>query len=50
MGLFPQMLNNTHRSEDDMNSLFKKSKFKKKCSKIIFEEQGINLFAECIKD
>ncbi len=38
-----------HRTEEDMNNLFKASKFHKPCSKIQFEEQHINLFAECLK-
>lgn len=38
-----------HRSEEDMNRIFLKSKFRKACSDIHFEEEGINLFAECIK-
>ncbi len=36
-----------HRTEDDMHSLFKSSKFKTPCSNITFEPEGINLFAEC---
>jgi CRP-like cAMP-binding protein len=38
-----------HRDEKDMNRLFKASKFNKACSSIIFEDEKINLFAECIK-
>lgn len=38
-----------HRTEEEMHRLFKKSAFKKNCSQIRFEAQGINLFAECIK-
>jgi hypothetical protein len=34
-----------HRTEDDMNRLFQASAFGSPCSKIRFEEQGINLFA-----
>jgi hypothetical protein len=38
-----------HRSEEDMNRLFLNSRFRQACSDIYFEEQRINLFAECIK-
>ena len=39
----------THRTEEDMNRLFETSDFSKPCTNIRFEEQGINLFAECTK-
>jgi extracellular factor (EF) 3-hydroxypalmitic acid methyl ester biosynthesis protein len=39
-----------HRSEQDMDRLFQSSKFARGTTKIRFEEQGVNLFAECIKD
>lgn len=39
----------THRNEDDMNHLFESSKFGRPCSNLQFEEEGINLFAECVK-
>jgi extracellular factor (EF) 3-hydroxypalmitic acid methyl ester biosynthesis protein len=38
-----------HRSEDDMNQLFRESAFRSPCSNIRYEEQGINLFAEGIR-
>jgi len=38
-----------HRTEDDMNRLFKASAFSTACTRVRFEEQGINLFAECVK-
>ena len=38
-----------HRTEDDMNRLFRASAFGSDCSNVRFEEQGINLFAECVK-
>lgn len=38
-----------HRNEEDMNRLFSLSDFKKPCSRIFFENEKINLFAECIK-
>ncbi len=38
-----------HRSEDDMNRLFESSDFGKPCTDIQYEEQGINLFASCMK-
>ena len=39
-----------HRSEDEMNQLFAESKFGRPCSEIRFEQEGINLFAECVKE
>jgi cyclopropane fatty-acyl-phospholipid synthase-like methyltransferase len=39
-----------HRTEDDLNRLYEQSKFGKPCSRILWEDQGINLFAECVKD
>ena len=36
-----------HRSEPDMNRLFTASAFGRECSRVLFEEQRINLFAEC---
>jgi len=38
-----------HRTEADMDRLFFNSAFGRASSRIRFEEQGINLFAECIK-
>jgi extracellular factor (EF) 3-hydroxypalmitic acid methyl ester biosynthesis protein len=38
-----------HRDETAMDRLFLNSKFGRICSRILFEEQGINLFAECHK-
>ena len=38
-----------HRSEDDMHRLFRRSRFGSPCSRIVFEAEGINLFAECLK-
>jgi extracellular factor (EF) 3-hydroxypalmitic acid methyl ester biosynthesis protein len=38
-----------HRDEDAMNALFSASAFGGRCSRIIYEGQGINLFAEGIK-
>jgi len=38
-----------HRTEDDMNRLFKASAFKQTCTNIRYEAEGINLFAEGIK-
>jgi len=38
-----------HRTEDDMNRLFRASAFASDCTNMRFEDQGINLFAECIK-
>ena len=38
-----------HRSEEDMNRLFEESAFRRPATAIRFEEEGINLFAECIR-
>lgn len=38
-----------HRTEDDMNRLFVSSLFNRKSTKILFEDEGINLFASCTK-
>ena len=38
-----------HRTEEDMNRLFSSSDFNSPCTKVQFEEEGINLFAECIR-
>jgi CRP-like cAMP-binding protein len=38
-----------HRTEDDMNRLFEASKFGRPCTQFRFEEEGVNLFAECVK-
>lgn len=38
-----------HRNEDDMNRLFASSAFGRPCSRILYESQRINLFAECVK-
>ncbi len=39
-----------HRTEADMNRLFRASAFGRPCTQIRFEEQGINLFAECRRE
>ena len=39
-----------HRTEEDMDRLFQASRFGRTCSNIRLEPEGINLFAECIKD
>ena len=39
-----------HRTEDDMNRLFAQSKFARPCTRFRFEQEGINLFAECVKE
>jgi len=39
----------THRTEDEINQLFAKSKFGTRCTEILFEEQKINMFAVCVK-
>jgi CRP-like cAMP-binding protein/SAM-dependent methyltransferase len=38
-----------HRTEDDMNRLFAASRFGRCCTRIQFEQESINLFAECVK-
>ncbi len=38
-----------HRTEEDMNRLFTSSAFQRPCTDIQFENEGINLFAVCIK-
>jgi SAM-dependent methyltransferase len=38
-----------HRSEDDMNRLFMASSFAQPCTDMRFEQAGVNLFAECVK-
>jgi len=39
-----------HRDEEDMNRLFRASRFGGDCEQIIFEESGVNLFAVGIKN
>ena len=39
-----------HRSEEDMHRLFTYSAFARSCTRIEFEDEGISLFAECVKD
>ncbi|MBP1657945.1 MAG: hypothetical protein H6Q31_2546 [Bacteroidetes bacterium] len=39
-----------HRTEEDMHRLFQHSDFGRPCSRIQFEAQGVNLFAECVKE
>ncbi len=38
-----------HRTEEDMDRLYRMSSFGTPTSNIRFEEQGINLFAECVR-
>jgi extracellular factor (EF) 3-hydroxypalmitic acid methyl ester biosynthesis protein len=38
-----------HRTEETMNRLFQASAFARPCTRILYEEQQINLFAECVK-
>ena len=38
-----------HRTEADMDRLYSSSAFGRDCTNIRFEDQGINLFAECVK-
>jgi SAM-dependent methyltransferase len=39
-----------HRTENEMNALFSASSFGRPCTRIQFEDQGVNLFAECRRD
>jgi len=39
-----------HRTKEDMNRILSDSAFGRPCTNIRFESQGINLFAECIKE
>jgi CRP-like cAMP-binding protein/SAM-dependent methyltransferase len=39
-----------HRTEEDMNRLFEASDFRRPCTRIRFEPEGIDLFAECVKE
>jgi len=39
-----------HRTEEDMNQLFLSSPFRRPCTRILFEAEGIDLFAECRKE
>ena len=38
-----------HRTEDDMHRLFVSSLFKRECTEIVLEDEGIGLFASCIR-
>ncbi|MEV8097725.1 class I SAM-dependent methyltransferase family protein [Kitasatospora sp. NPDC085879] len=38
-----------HRTEDDLHRLFLASRFGRSATRIRYEAQGINLFAECVK-
>ena len=38
-----------HRTEDDMHRLFERSAFGRRCTRIFFEPENVNLFAECVK-
>jgi extracellular factor (EF) 3-hydroxypalmitic acid methyl ester biosynthesis protein len=38
-----------HRTEEDMDRLYRQSHFGRPCTRVRFEDQQINLFAECIK-
>lgn len=38
-----------HRSEEDMSRLFQASAFARGCTRTVFEEEEIGLFAECIR-
>jgi hypothetical protein len=38
-----------HRDENDMNRIFASSRFNAPCSEILYESEGINMFACCEK-
>ena len=38
-----------HRTEEDMHRLYRASAFGRDCTRIRFEGEGVNMFAECIK-
>lgn len=38
-----------HRTEADMDHLYRRSRFGQPCTRIRFEPQGLNLFAECVR-
>jgi hypothetical protein len=38
-----------HRTEDDLHRLFAASAFGRPCTRIRFEAEGVNMFAECVK-
>ena len=40
----------THRDEADMDRLFLRSAFGRPCTSVRYEDQRINLFAECVKE
>ncbi|MCP4690196.1 MAG: cyclic nucleotide-binding domain-containing protein [Desulfobacterales bacterium] len=39
-----------HRTEEDMNRLFSSSHFNRNCTNIVFEAEGVNMFAECRRE
>jgi hypothetical protein len=39
-----------HRTAADMHRLFEASAFGRECTDIRYENEGVNMFAECIKD
>jgi hypothetical protein len=39
-----------HRTEADMDRLYAASAFGRGCTNIRFENEGVNMFAECVKD
>jgi CRP-like cAMP-binding protein/SAM-dependent methyltransferase len=39
-----------HRDEDDMNRIFRASRFGRNCSEIFYEQQRVNLFACCERE
>jgi hypothetical protein len=50
-GLMDHMLDwrLTHRDEAQMSALFQKSRFAQPCSRVVFEQEGAMLLAECRK-
>jgi hypothetical protein len=38
-----------HRTAEDMTRLYRASTFGRDCARVLYEEEGVNLFAECVK-
>jgi SAM-dependent methyltransferase len=39
-----------HRTPADMDRLYRASRFGRACTRVVFETEGINLFAECVRE
>ena len=38
-----------HRTAEDMSRLYRASTFGRDCARVLYEREGVNLFAECMK-